>query len=48
LCERRISEEKLNEKIEVIIETQKTVKGRKDSPLLPDASLDLITLLNMP
>lgn len=48
MCERRISEEKLNEKIEVIIEIQKTVKGRKDSPLLPDASLDLITLLNMP
>jgi hypothetical protein len=40
--------ERLNEKIEVIIEIQKNVNGRKDSPMLPDASLDVMTLLNMP
>ena len=40
--------ERLNEKIEVIIEIQKNVNVRKDTPMLPDASLDVMTLLNMP
>jgi hypothetical protein len=38
--------EKLNEKMEVIIELQK--HGRKETPTLPDASLDVMTLLSMP
>jgi hypothetical protein len=38
--------EKLNEKMEVIIELQK--HGRKETPSLPDASLDVMTLLSMP
>jgi len=38
--------ERLNEKMEVIIELQK--HGRKDMPPLPDASLDVMTLLSMP
>jgi hypothetical protein len=42
--------EKLNEKIEVMIEIQKT-NGKSNSrtiPTLPDASLDVMTLLSMP
>ena len=38
--------ERLNEKMEVIIELQK--HGRKDMLPLPDASLDVMTLLSMP
>lgn len=38
--------EKLNEKIEVMIELQK--HGRKDNQPLPDAPLDVMTLLSMP
>jgi len=38
--------EKLNEKMEIMIELQK--RDRKDSPLLPDAPLDVMTLLSMP
>ncbi|MCW4030290.1 MAG: helix-turn-helix domain-containing protein [Candidatus Bathyarchaeota archaeon] len=41
--------EKLNEKVEVMIELQKSVGGEtKASPALPDASLDVMTLLSMP
>jgi hypothetical protein len=42
--------EKLNEKIEVMIEIQKTNGGSnlKAVPTLPDASLDVMTLLSMP
>jgi len=42
--------EKLNEKIEVMIEIQKT-NGKSNLraiPTLPDASLDVMTLLSMP
>ena len=38
--------ERLNEKMEVMIELQK--HGRKDVQQLPDASLDVMTLLSMP
>ncbi len=38
--------ERLNEKMEVMIEIQK--HGKKDIPTLPDASLDVMTLLSMP
>jgi hypothetical protein len=38
--------EKLNEKMEVIIELQK--HGRKEIPSLSDTSLDVMTLLSMP
>jgi hypothetical protein len=38
--------ERLNEKMEVIIELQK--HGRRDLQPLPDASLDVMTLLSMP
>jgi hypothetical protein len=38
--------EKLNDKMEVMIELQK--HGRKDSQPLPDAPLDVMTLLSMP
>jgi len=38
--------EKLNEKIEVMIELQK--HGRKDFQPLPEAPLDVMTLLSMP
>ena len=38
--------ERLNEKMEVMIELQK--HGRKDAQLLPDAPLDVMTLLSMP
>jgi hypothetical protein len=40
--------ERLNEKMEVMIEIQKHSGGRKDIPAMPDASLDVMTLLNMP
>jgi hypothetical protein len=42
----RESHERLNEKMEVIIELQK--HGRKDLQPMPDASLDVMTLLSMP
>jgi hypothetical protein len=42
----RESLEKLNEKMEIMIELQKT--GRKDFQLLPEAPLDVMTLLSMP
>jgi hypothetical protein len=38
--------EKLNEKIEVMIELQK--HGREDIQLIPEAPLDVMTLLSMP
>ncbi|MGC8895731.1 MAG: transcriptional regulator [Candidatus Bathyarchaeia archaeon] len=38
--------EKLNEKIEVMIELQKHTK--KDAQMLPEAPLDVMTLLSMP
>jgi len=38
--------ERLNEKMEVMIELQK--HGRKDIQLLPEAPLDVMTLLSMP
>jgi len=40
--------ERLNEKIEVMIEIQKNGNSRKDTQMVPDASLDVMTLLNMP
>ncbi len=42
--------EKLNEKMEVMIEIQKNTNGGspKAAPTLPDASLDVMTLLSMP
>ncbi len=40
--------ERLNEKIEVMIEIQKNNGGRKEMQMVPDASLDVMTLLNMP
>ena len=40
--------ERLNEKIEVMIEIQKNNSGRKDTSVMPDVSLDVMTLLNMP
>jgi hypothetical protein len=41
--------EKLNEKMEVMIEIQKNGNvGQKAAPILPDASLDVMTLLSMP
>lgn len=40
--------ERLNEKIEVMIEIQKNGGGRKEMQMVPDASLDVMTLLNMP
>jgi len=38
--------EKLNEKMEIMIELQK--RGKKDFQPLPDAPLDVMTLLSMP
>jgi len=38
--------ERLNEKMEVIIELQK--HGQNEKPVLPDASLDVMTLLSLP
>jgi hypothetical protein len=42
--------ERLNEKIEVMIEIQRngTNNGQKAAATLPDASLDVMTLLSMP
>ncbi len=41
--------ERLNDKMEVIIEIQKTGSdNQKSAPGLPDASLDVMTLLSMP
>jgi predicted transcriptional regulator len=42
--------ERLNEKMEVMIEIQKNNTGNnlKNTPTLPDASLDVMTLLSMP
>jgi len=41
--------ERLNDKMEVIIEIQKTGgDNQKSTPGLPDASLDVMTLLSMP
>jgi ArsR family transcriptional regulator, lead/cadmium/zinc/bismuth-responsive transcriptional repressor len=40
--------ERLNQKMEVIIEIQKTGSQKGTSPLIPDASLDVMTLLSMP
>ena len=41
--------EKLNDKMEVIIEIQKNGSDNpKSAPGLPDASLDVMTLLSMP
>lgn len=41
--------ERLNDKMEVIIEIQKTGgDNQKSAPGLPDASLDVMTLLSMP
>jgi hypothetical protein len=40
--------ERLNEKMEVMIEIQKTGEGQKPMGILPDASLDVMTLLSMP
>lgn len=40
--------ERLNEKFEVMIEIQKNGNGRKDTQMVPDVSLDVMTLLNMP
>ncbi len=40
--------ERLNEKIEVMIEIQRNGNSRKDTQMVPDASLDVMTLLNMP
>jgi len=41
--------EKLNEKMEVMIEIQKNGNGnQRSAPTLPDAPLDVMTLLSMP
>ncbi len=40
--------ERLNEKMEVMIEIQRTGEGGKPAGMLPDASLDVMTLLSMP
>jgi DNA-binding transcriptional ArsR family regulator len=41
--------EKLNEKVEVMIELQRTTGGDSKAPVpLPEASLDVMTLLSMP
>jgi ArsR family transcriptional regulator, lead/cadmium/zinc/bismuth-responsive transcriptional repressor len=40
--------ERLNEKMEVMIEIQKNGNGKKETQMVPDASLDVMTLLNMP
>jgi hypothetical protein len=41
--------ERLNEKMEVIIEIQKNSSdARRSTSMLPDASLDVMTLLSMP
>lgn len=41
--------EKLNEKMEIMIEIQKNANGnQRSAPTLPDAPLDVMTLLSMP
>jgi len=40
--------ERLNAKVEVMIEIQKTGESGKPAPSLPEASLDVMTLLSMP
>lgn len=40
--------ERLNEKMEVMIEIQRNSGSQKSIPALPDASLDVMTLLSMP
>ena len=43
--------ERLNDKMEVMIELQKNTAGtnpKVSAPMLPDASLDVMTLLSMP
>lgn len=40
--------ERLNEKIEVMIEIQRNGNNKKENPMVSDASLDVMTLLNMP
>lgn len=40
--------ERLNEKIEVMIEIQKNGNNKKETQMISDASLDVMTLLNMP
>ena len=41
--------EKLNEKMEIMIEIQKNGNGnQRSAPTLPDAPLDVMTLLSMP
>ena len=40
--------ERLNDKIEIMIEIQKNGNNQKSSLSLPDASLDVMTLLSMP
>lgn len=40
--------ERLNEKMEVMIEIQRNSGTRKDNQMLQDTSLDVMTLLNMP
>jgi hypothetical protein len=40
--------ERLNDKIEVMIEIQKNSSNQKTSLALPDASLDVMTLISMP
>jgi ArsR family transcriptional regulator, lead/cadmium/zinc/bismuth-responsive transcriptional repressor len=47
-----VSLEKLNDKVEIMIEIQKNSNtngnNQKAAPTLPDASLDVMTLLSMP
>jgi predicted HTH transcriptional regulator len=40
--------ERLNQKMEVMIEIQRTGNQKSSSQLVPDASLDVMTLLSMP
>ncbi len=40
--------ERLNQKMEVMIEIQKTGNQKNSNQLVPDASLDVMTLLSMP
>jgi ArsR family transcriptional regulator, lead/cadmium/zinc/bismuth-responsive transcriptional repressor len=40
--------ERLNQKMEVIIEIQRTGSQKGSSSMIPDASLDVMTLLSMP
>ena len=40
--------QKLNEKVEIMIEIQKNTGSQRTAPMLPDVSLDVMTLLSMP